>query len=103
MVTIEPDAATTAGGRTFDVSGEGTMALTTIDPVVIARGAATTATVSFDIGVTDGALDVATVSRVGEPVVAAIYVVHLSDDPDGFDRIDFPADSATYAPAVRGG
>lgn len=100
MLFTEPSAATAAGGRVFDVSAEGAVVLPRVDVVATAGKAGTTIAQSFDVPLTDEALNISVTGRVGEPVVSGIQVIHLSDRPDGFDRITAPANSG-YATAVR--
>lgn len=102
MLLTEPLATTTPGGRVFDVTAEGNTALAGVDVVTAAGRPGVTIARTFDVPLVDGVLNLATVGRVGEPVVSGIQVIHLSDRPDGFDRITAPANSA-YAGAARGG
>ncbi len=102
MLFTEPTAGTPVGARVFDVSAEGRVELAGVDVVASAGTAGRTIARSFDVPLTDGMLNVATVGRVGEPVVSGLQVIHLADRPDGFERISAPANSGVYASAVRG-
>lgn len=103
MLLTEPLADTPIGGRVLDVQAEGATVLSGVDVRAGAGKAGVAIARTFDIGVTDEMLNLAVVGRVGEPVVSAIQVIHLSDRPDGFDRISAPANGGAYALATRGG
>lgn len=74
------DWATRAGQRVFDVSAEGTTRISRLDLAVVAgRGVAYDAT--FDVPVTDGALDLGFQAVANRALVSAIEVTYVGSTP----------------------
>ncbi|HEY3558679.1 MAG TPA: carbohydrate-binding protein [Kribbella sp.] len=79
---LSDNTSTAAGQRVFNVSAEGATRLTSVDPYALAGGGKTATSKSFDLAVTDGALDLSTIAVAGQPTIAGVRVQPLSSTGD---------------------
>lgn len=76
------DASFDAGGRTFNVTGEGKALLNNFDIVAAAGGKGVAVTKSFNLTVTDGTLNLAFLGTLGNATLSAIEVVPAVAGPE---------------------
>ncbi|GAA2751815.1 O-glycosyl hydrolase [Amnibacterium kyonggiense] len=74
---LSDNTSTASGQRVFNVTAEGATRLANIDPYALAGGGRTATSKSFDLNVTDGTLNLATVAVTGTPTIAGIQVTPI--------------------------
>lgn len=74
---LSDNTSTGAGQRVFNVTAEGATRLSGVDPYALAGAGKTATSKSFDLTVTDGTLNLATVAGTGTPTIAGIRVTPL--------------------------
>jgi glucosylceramidase len=91
QVLLSDNTSTAAGQKVFSVTAEGSTRLSNVDAYALAGGGKKSTSRSFDLSVTDGTLNLATVAGTGTPSIAGLRVIPL------------PATGTQHASSVTGG
>ncbi|WP_181408834.1 carbohydrate-binding protein [Schumannella soli] len=91
QLLLSDNTSTAAGQRVFSVKGEGVTKVSGLDVFAKAGGGKKATSTSFDLAVSDGVLNLATVAGTGTPTIAAVRVTPI------------PTSGTQHSSTVQGG